>query len=231
MSKQVPTYINAPCSLFHGFADSTKKRVECINNALCYALAIEYKDCEDVEKSYKRLGLIAKGGNSMVSINKGLKLLNTELSNSFFSVSRYSLFDFMDNDKSVEECVLFLAYHALKSIMGNKRKYYFTTKTMMISRADGWDRSTVYDTIDISDIKTDLKYRHGIFSVSKSVLSEAVKSYSSRKRIDKLIKLLEQYYNVVFYTHVGFRGFYYSISLSKAELIEIVNEKKKGAIQ
>lgn len=215
MAKEI--FYNVPCGLFQGFlgSDMDKRRVfDDIINYVAYKedSRLEKTISDDVKRwneTCRNMGCIIRDKER--TLDRGFEISVKHKNNAFFSISHTIYWDFCDNYKSDEECVLLLAHLALKSICGN-RKYVKTNRFLWLSRMDG---------------KSAPKYKSG---KKKTLdLSAAIKRYDTEYGARKLRSLLFQYYHDSFYTG-GSRGFYYSSTLSIEELIKAVQSDNQQRI-
>lgn len=219
MNKEV--LYNVPCGLFHGFLESDMDKRRIFDDILNYAAYREERRLEKaIPDHVKRWNEICRKLQCIIrdkekTLDRGFEISVKHKNDAFFSISHTHYWDFCDNYKTEEECILLLAHLALKSICGN-RKYIKTNRFLWLSRMDG---------------KSAPKYKNG---KKKTLdLSPAIKQYDTEYGARKLRSLLFQYYHDSFYTGSS-RGFYYSPTLSIEELIMAVrndNLQKKDLLK
>lgn len=210
MNKKI--YYNAPCGLFHGFLDE-KSRITVLNRVLDYCCFVEYNkhnEIKDEEKRFQKVRdtLIFKNGIRESSIKQGEELWLLHVKEPFFSIYNDVFWDFHDNYKSDEECVMLMAYLALKSICGQKH-WAKTNKAMWLSRMDGKRRpqyKMVEDKLELD-------------------VSDNLAKYKSKYGIRRLRALLFEYYKVSFYSKCV-HGFCFSTTLSLVDLIFAIKNEQ-----
>ncbi len=104
-------------------------------------------------------------------------------------ISKTHLFNFRDNVKSEIEIAQFVAYIALRSIIGGKRQYAKTNKLHIVSRMFGY-----------------ASHKHLPKKLTPAI-KELLKKYSHRYHIDKVLQHLELNWNVLTYSN-NIRGMY-----------------------
>jgi len=119
-------------------------------------------------------------------------------------INKGMLLDFLNKPKSEDELVQLAVYLSIKSLVGTK-KYYKTTKDIIIKRAFGYSEKDK-DCSDISPLFT---------------------KYQSRHHIDTLILKLKKNWGVIVYSQ-NMRGMYVSLAgkITKERLAQIAEENK-----
>lgn len=209
-------YYNAPASLYAEFLQDDMSRTMALNNVRDYAAYIEWQKLSNDYKDEKERWSIVKKNLDLneddyhYMIQRGQQLANQHSKGAYFSISHDTFWDFYYNYKSDEECVLLIAYLALKSICG-RRSWAKTCNTMWLARMNG-------------DTKPEWTTKKGE-KVQK--LSPGIAKYSTNYGTRRLRALLFEYYHVSFYAKSQ-RGFAFSTALSIRDLImEIRNSQSE----
>lgn len=215
MSRRI--YYNVPCILFRDFLKSDTHTAKVLSDVLYYAVYVEYlrleeKESDEVERFSTACYNMGCSDQSIIKsfnyvIEKGSLLFSSGKGEAFCSIDSARYWRMVNENPTVEEKALFLAWMALKSIIGNK-PYIKTNNALWLSRMDG-----------SSTIKR-RPYKR------KTIYSEEIEKYNSLYRCRRLRALLFDYYHVSFFSD-GVRGFYFSLTLNMEELIKAVKQKPK----
>lgn len=231
MSRRI--YYNVPCILFRDFLKSDMHTERVLADVLYYAVYVEYLRLQDKESDEaKRFSMACYNmGCSDQSISKsydyaierGELLYTSGMGEAFCSIDNEKYWRMVNDNPTTEEKALFLAWVALKSIIGNK-PYIKTNNALWLSRMDGNSK------------KKERGFKH------KHIYTEAVERYNSLYKCRRLRALLFEYYHVSFFSD-GVRGFYFSLTLDMERLLRAVkdstrtnaiskyNEAKKAALE
>lgn len=215
MSRRI--YYNVPCILFRDFLKSDMHNERVLADVLYYAVYVEYLRLQDKESDEaKRFSMACYNmgcsdqsiSNSYdYAIERGELLYTSGMGEAFCSIDNEKYWRMVNDNPTTEEKALFLAWIALKSIIGNK-PYIKTNNALWLSRMDG-----------SSTIKS-RPYK------KKTIYSEEIEKYNSLYRCRRLRALLFDYYHVSFFSD-GVRGFYFSLTLGMEELIRAVKQRPK----
>lgn len=140
MGKEI--FYNVPCGLFQGFLESDMDKRRIFDDIINYVAYKEYRRLENtISDDTKLWDEICRNIGCYVqdkerTLDRGFEIHVEHKRNAFFSISNTHCWEFTNNYKSDEECVLLLAHLALKSICGN-RKYVKTNRILWLSRMDG----------------------------------------------------------------------------------------------
>ena len=210
MSKQL--YYNVPCTLFRDFLKDDSHRQRIFDDVICYVVYAEYLRLQGIETDDdKRFDLACR--NMRCKTNKedvmeyGPGMMRVYQKEACFSISSDIYWSFRNEYHTDEECALFLAWLALKSIIGSK-PYIKTNNALWLSRMDG---------------STQIKKP---FSKVCKTYSPQVERYNSLYRCRRLRALLFDYYHVSFYSD-GVRGFYFSLTLDMDDLVKAVMKRPR----
>lgn len=200
MAKEI-VYINAPVPLLAEFMDDPARAV---NDMIYYAAfrkclhiheAMDTDEIGALRAAFKALGFSNSDYNS--AYDRGQELYNSIPDGvPFFGVSRDVIASFLDDPQDEFDRVCFLAFCGLKSIIGCKG-YDKTYKDVLFGRMAGLNKSVKF----LEDLPPGMH-----------------KYYSSRHYWGKLIKELENAWNLVYYSNRN-KGFFVSFKLSPEELI------------
>lgn len=202
MANAEKIYYSAPCDLYRGFILGNKYK-SCLSDVIDFAVYTQSYKNGHRDKNCKKFAeenLHVNLASPECSYRRGRKLFS-ELCDgqnpAFFSISLKMYWHFYNEETTEEERVAALAYLAVKSMIG-KRDFIKTNMKLLCNRMDGRTR-----------------YRG-------QELSQEVAKYTNRYWSHKLLNTLYTKYGVVSYSGSSshrMRGFYCSISLSMAELI------------
>jgi len=157
-----------------------------------------------IKKAAKFFSIIL--GNESRTLQGGKKIYNCCHNKPKSSGNIDVLFDFYKNEKTEYEIACFVAYHALKSIVG-KKAYCKVTNRFLLARMAG------YSTVD----------------ELPEELPEPLDKYSKRWQLDKIKTELKLSWGVKIYARYT-RGFYVSFSLSLEKLILEAEKRRKQYI-
>ena len=211
MNKEI--FYNAPIGLYRGFLDNDESRQRVLNDVLDYAAYIEYisiKECKNEEERWNKVreNLSFTGGENETIRQRGESFWKLHSKEPHFSLNSKIYWRFRDAYNSDEECILLLAYLALKSICGKKR-WAKTTNAMWLSRIDGKNRP------EWKTVKGEKQLQ----------LSKPVAKYKTNYGVRRIRALLFECYGVSFYTkHV--RGFCFSTTLGMNELLMAIRSEQ-----
>lgn len=206
MKKQNEVYFNFPIQLLDGFLRDSQTQLEFILNYHLYAHSLkldagdELKNFIDSAKYWN-----VELGNEELAFDDGKMVYDSLPDNSpMTGISEAVFWDYFQNFKTDFEKACFIAFVALKSILGTK-PYAKITNAYLLSRMDGKPK------------------------VSKDVLnlSDEVKQYSTRYRLDKIKEELQNSWGLVYYSHYT-RGFYISFKLTIEKLVYEAEKKRKS---
>ncbi len=193
-------YYNCPCVLWKDYL-LEEKREQVEENVISYLMAVKYDVCKDMNQVRKELGNIV-GGDDEEILRNGHNLIKMYGGGktAHFSVAIETFWDFKNNYHTDEERAMLLAYLAIKSIVG-KQDFIKTNAQMWLSRMDGNTKP-----------------------IKKEQLTNNVREWSTPYKIRKLKALMWKYYHVGFYSS-NVHGFYASIKLTSAKLIQAVKKE------
>ena len=211
MSRRI--YYNVPCILFRDFLKSDTHTERVLGDVLRYAVYVEYmrlqNDVPDEEERFltacRNMGAEHLCKNQVLMI--GDSLFRHGKNEAFVSLDSAKYWEQVNERKTPEQRALFLAWIALKSIIGNK-PYIKTNNALWLSRMDG------------SSTTKGKQFK------KKSIYSDEIEKYNSPYRCRRLRALLFQYYRVSFFSD-GVRGFYFSLTLNLEELIKAVKQRPR----
>ena len=211
MSKRI--YYNVPCTLFRDYLKDAMHRKRIFDDVLVYAIYAEFMRLQDEEtdkakrfdKACKNMGCMAYKMNDVLS--QGAKLYASGKGEAYCSIEADKFWQQVNEQQTDEERALFLAWVALKSIIGNK-PYIKTNNALWLSRMDGNSK------------KKERGFKH------KHTYTEAVERYNSLYKCRRLRALLFEYYHVSFFSD-GVRGFYFSLTLDMERLLRAVKESTR----
>lgn len=211
MSKRI--YYNVPCTLFRDYLKDDMHRNIVLHNVAIYSIYVEFLRLKEKESNEAKrfnmacnnMGFPHKDYNDVM--NHGSKLFESGKGEAFCSIDSHRYWQQVNDSQSVEMRVLFLAWMALKSIIGNK-SYVKANNAIWLSRMDG-----------SSCIKK--PFRKGL-----STYSDSIERLNNHYQCRKLKALLWYYYGLSFYDGKGVRGFYFSLTLKPEELRRSVEQKQ-----
>lgn len=207
-STQTKEYINAPMELYQGFLESPEKRNNCLNDVLRYEIGktLIQEPCYTLMDALHSLGRVYSGHEPDEYAEECKSFFHQHQGERkvYFSISidQFDRFYDEDEDETDEERTLFIAYLALKSIIGDK-PFYKTNKYLWLARMDCKSKSVQ----SIDD------------------LSEQVRRYATTYQQRRMRELLESYYNVLFWSKSlngckgGLKGFYFTLTLDPNEFM------------
>lgn len=207
MAKRI--YYNVPCTLFQNFLKDDKSRERVLFNVLTYVVYAEYMRLQDeIPDEEARFNTACRNmGSGELNKNEvlfdGKRMFKSGKKEAFFSFSSEKYWEQVNEEKTPEERVLFLAWLALKSIQGNK-PFAKTCNAMWLSRMDG---------------STKIKKA---FRSNCPPYSDAIqKVCNSKYKCSQIRAKLYKYYNVP-YDADGVRGFYFSTSMDFEKFEEAI---------
>lgn len=187
------------------------------DDILCYTLAI-YTEYYNGDYGYvgREMGVLWGGTNvpPMNSIEHGRLLLEQHRDELFFQYPRNFFWDFVDNEKTHWDLVLFRAFQALKSIIGDKQ-YCKTTNAMWMARMCGCRNVEEFESRYIESVKS-RKTGKIKRQAKKTGRNSEITKYNSHYYFRKIRADLERVYNGVKFLDLpresGVHGFYFTTS-------------------
>jgi hypothetical protein len=200
-------YINIPVQLLSGFMIDTRKSVRDIYFYSLYAYFIKIEKGTAKEKykaacdwyNFQEL-------DREENLRRGKVLFDRYQNAPMTGIDRNLYSEFNKMDKSDFEKACFLAYHALKSIVGSKT-FQKADNKLLWARMDG-------KTGTIKDV---------------SELSEEIRFFSQEYQTLKIKRELQENWGLVYYAQQT-RGFYVSFKLGLKSLITEVMKRKKKSV-
>jgi hypothetical protein len=199
-------YLNIPLQLLSGFMIDTRK---CIRDIYFYSLYAHFikLDKGNAKEKYKiscewfNFQDIDRDEN----LRRGKVLFDRYQNAPMTGIERNLFSEFNKQDKPDFEKACFLAYHALKSIVGDKTFQKMDNKFLW-ARMDG--KSTT-----INDV---------------SELSEEIRFFTQEYQTLKIKRELQENWGLIYYAQQT-RGFYVSFKLNLRSLItEVIKRKRKS---
>lgn len=189
-------FARIPTQMFKGFLESQPKREDIINDMICFAIYDRSLYCKSAKEASDFLNIDSK--NPDRSAEYGKRISKSIRTHSYYYLQLSKLFDIRDNRNCTnEQASLFLMYYALGSIKGT-RDYQKTNNSFMLSRMDGNDSL-----------------------VPPEEWSWEIRNISTRSKLDRLKRLVKEYYKVTFYgAHM--RGFIFSMKYNDEELMMLL---------
>lgn len=209
MAKRI--YYNVPCTLFQNYLKDDMRRKRVLSEVITYAVYAEYLRLHDeVSDDAARFATACRnmGSGSLnmsQTLTDGERLFKSGKGEAFVSLDSDKYWEQVNEEKAPD---LFLAWMALKSILGNK-PFAKTNNGMWLSRMDG-------------SSKVKKPFRKGA-----NTYSEPVEHFNNHYQCRKLKAQLWYYYGVSFYDGQGIRGFYFSLSMKPEQLKQAVMERVK----
>lgn len=201
-------YLNIPIQLLSEFLDDTQKS---IRNIYYYSLYAHFIKIEKgtIKARYKETcdWLNFQEVNREDNLLFGKVLFQRYLNSPMTGIERNLYSEFNKLEKSDFEKANFLAYHALKSIVGNKI-FQKADNKLLWSRMDGRVKT-------IKDV---------------SELSEKVRYFAQEYQTLKIKRELQENWGVIYYAQQT-RGFYFSFKLDLKSLIREAQKRKRRSIE
>ena len=200
-------YLNIPVQLLSGFMIDTRKSIRDIYFYSLYAHFIKIEK-GTIKEKYKATcdWFNFQELDREENLKRGKVLFDRYQNSPMTGIDRNLYSEFNKLDKSDFEKACFLAYHALKSIVGGKTFQKVDNK-LLWARMDG-KTSTIGDA---------------------SELSEEVRFFSQEYQTLKIKRELQDNWGLIYYAQQT-RGFYVSFKLNLKSLITEVMKRKKKSI-
>ena len=198
-------YLNVPIQLLSGFIDDTRMS---INDICCYSIYTHLMklDKGTVKEKYRTTceWLDFEESDRDDDLRRGMVLFDRYKNSPMTGIERKVYAEFSKTGKSNFDKACFLAFHALKSIVGDK-SYQKVDNKLMWARMDG-------KTKTISDV---------------SDLSEKVRFFAQEYQTLKIKRELQANWGLIYYAQQT-RGFYVSFKMDlKSLIMEVVKRKRK----
>jgi hypothetical protein len=203
--KSKAEFINVPIQLLSGFIDDTRLSIRDIYHYSLYAQFVKLDKGSDKEK-YRRAceWLNFQELDREENLRHGKVLFERYLNSPMTGIERSLYTEYNKHEKSEFDKACFLAFHALKSIVGNKT-FQKTDNKLLWARMDG-------------KIKT-------IQNVEE--LSDKVRFFTQEYQTLKIKRELQENWGVVYYAQQT-RGFYVSFKMDlKSLIMEVLKRKRK----
>ena len=200
------TYLNIPIPLLSGFLDDSRSSIRNIYYYSLYAHFIKITKGSDKEKykescEYLNFQIVDREENLRLGKALYSKYQNAPMT----GIDRDLYSEYNTMEKSDFEKACFLAFHALKSIAGNKT-FQKTDNKLLWARMDGKVKS-------IKDL---------------SELSERLRFFTQEYQTLKIKRELQENWGLIYYAQQT-RGFYISFRLDlKSLIIEAMKRKRKS---
>ncbi len=236
-------YYNAPAGLFtEALLNGNKQALDDILNVAVVSFTKANSGATFKQAQEK---LCFTGGIESDVLSRGNSALGRYNGSPFFGIEKDTYWRFRDNTQSEEQCVLLIAYLALRSIL-KERPFTNIKNDFWLSRMSGFSglapEKEVPDKTEkaIRDIRRKVKgggYDYVKEEYTKVISKKKVRDYhptiakySSHYHLQHIKNLLYEYYHVASYSKT--RGTYFSLVLTLEKLIEKVyeiREKKEGS--
>lgn len=203
--KEEEKYFNFPIQLLEGFMIDHQSVLRNILHYAIYAGALKLEFGNEIEKFKSSADFLNVSlANMEVALSNGKMLFESLPSNSpKVGLSTSIFWTYYTEDKSEFEKACFLAFLAIKSIVGRK-EYCKTTNNLILARMEGKVKS-------ITD---------------NSELSNEVSFFSNRYQLTKIINELKSNWGLVYYSR-NIRGSYVSFKIDFESLVRIAENAKK----
>ena len=109
---------------------------------------------------------------------------------------------YIKEEKSDKDWIELIAFLAIRSMLGNKNKYFFTNHKLVVSRMLGFNSYTAF-TQSYNTLSTEQK-------AMLAKLSRAKKNELCKQKMRRLLERLETKWNILVYAHYC-KGYYVSI--------------------
>jgi hypothetical protein len=201
-------FINIPVQLLSGFMEDTRMSIREMYYYALYAHFIKLEKGTDKEK-YKATceWFNFQELNRDENLKRGKVLYERCANSPMTGIDRNLYSDYNRQEKSDFEKACFLAFHALKSIVGNKT-FQKADNRLLWARMDGKVKS-------ISD---------------DSELSEKVRFFTQEYQTLKIKRELQENWGLIYYAQHT-RGFYVSFKLDLKSLIMEVMKRKRKSVE
>lgn len=200
-------FFNFPICLLQDFIYTKNNNLDNILHFALYDHALNKLKHGSMERrflesaKYHRVSL----GDANGSLDKGMELYEEHSSKKVKAGIETEMFwDFMNNEKTLQEQILLLGFLALKSIL-QKQSYCKVTNLYWLSRMDG--KSCSHDSIED--------------------LSTPIKSFANEYQLNKIKSELMENWGMINYGRYT-RGFYVSSKMSLEDLVFEVEKKRKA---
>lgn len=212
-------YFTFPICLLNDAFDNIKMVCDNIMDYAIYKHSLKMELGTEKDRMQAALKYYAIKPGDLKRMTDNGKMLNNSIPerNPLTSINTNMIFDFYKNYKTEFDISCFLAFAAIKSILG-KKDYCKTNKELIIARIFGYNS---INDLQYSNIKPDR------YNKDKTKKYELFLKYSKRYQIDKILNQLQTDWNLrLFSSHC--RGFYLSFGLSLEQLAKINIEAKKS---
>jgi len=201
-------YLNIPIPLLAGFIDDSRRSIRNIYYYSLYAHFIKIKKGSDKDKykeacEYLNFQIVDREENLRLGKALYLKFQNTPMT----GIERNLYSEYNTLEKSDFEKACFLAFHALKSIVGNKT-FQKSDNKLLWARMDGKVKT-------IKDL---------------SELSEKLRFFTQEYQTLKIKRELQENWGLIYYAQQT-RGFYVSFKLDLKSLILEAMKRKRLSIE
>lgn len=203
MARKQRMYFTIPLPLMEGWWESYESFQNCLLNGLQYDILAYTYECnftnvtddetviKAVHESFNLKTWRYDNENHIIKKMRQDKVLYnlywTEENNrpANFQIEVRQFWDFVNNEKTMDDCSMLMAFMSVKSLMGHN-KVIKTNKYAITAR---------------------MACRTSLRSTSQQ-LPEEIAKWQSRKRYDRLKRVLFERYHVGFYSDTGIRGTY-----------------------
>lgn len=201
-------FLNVPVQLLSGFIDDTRMSVRDISSYSIYAHLMKL-DRGTIKEKYRTtcVCLDFEESDRDDDLRRGMVLFERYKNSPMTGIERQVFTEFSKAGKSNFDKACFLAFHALKSIVGDKN-YQKVDNKMMWARMDGKAKT-------ISDV---------------SELSEKVRFFAQEYQTLKIKRELQENWGLIYYAQHT-RGFYVSFKMDLKSLIREVVKRKRKTIE
>lgn len=195
-------FARIPVQMFKGFLSSQSERKSLVRKMLYFAVYDRTLYTKSAERACKFLRISFDNPDN--AARRGEDIGTSIRTRSYLYVNVHKLIEISNDDQYTnEQATLWLMFYVLGSVQGNS-PYSRTTNDFLLSRMDGNDTR-----------------------VDPSEWSAEIQTISTRRKLDRLKRLVSQYYNVSFFgAHV--RGFYFSTKLKEGELMAALAAPRKS---
>ncbi|OAQ42111.1 hypothetical protein A5893_03070 [Pedobacter psychrophilus] len=199
------SYFNFPIEIIKDAIDDIHKTCDNIISYSIYNLFLKLEFGDDEVKIKHVFDYLGINNPNWKSSLERAKELFSEINNHRVKtgIKRDLAFEFRDQFKSDFDIALFVAYCALRSILGSK-PYHKCGNDFLLARMAGFAK---VDELD-----------EGI--------PDRIKKYSNRYQLDKIKKELERSWGLKYYSQQT-RGFYFSFDISFESLVMQAELKRK----
>jgi hypothetical protein len=204
MKKDKPKYLNFPISLLQGFMESPRKALDnIIDYCIVYEMKMRQKPFGEAVEAFNMVE--PKNMAKWMEYATGV-FNNTPMNQPRTGMEVTRFWEFHDEPKTDEEKATFLAFLAIKSIVGGLNLWYKLGKQEII----------FHRMAGHTDCSTELP--------------ESIRRHCTRFKFDKIKMELQQHWGIVIYSNHT-RGMYISTALSLPELALRVEKRKLATRQ